>query len=64
MKKTQGRQLIALLKERPMTTMELLSTGISTCPWKRIREQMPDGWKIQASKNDRGLNVYRVVWTA
>lgn len=58
---TQGARLIALLKKQPMTTMQLLQTGISTCPWRRLSETMPDGWRLDAVKNQRGLNVYRVV---
>jgi hypothetical protein len=30
------------LKRRPMTTLEMLNTGISVCPWKRIRECLAD----------------------
>jgi hypothetical protein len=39
---SQGRRLIDLLKRRPMTTLEMLNTGISVCPWKRIRECLAD----------------------
>lgn len=60
MNKTQGRKLIALLKQRPMTTMELLQTGISTCPWKRIRESLQEGEELTKRKNQRGLYIYRV----
>lgn len=60
MKKTQGRKLITLLKQRPMTTMELLKTGISTCPWKRVSESLEEGEILTKRKNARGLNVYRV----
>lgn len=61
MNKTQGRKLIALLKQRPMTTMELLQTGISTCPWKRIRESLQEGEELTKRKNQRGLYIYRVT---
>jgi hypothetical protein len=64
----QGRRLIALLKRRPMTTMQLLATGISVCPWKRCAECLHDGEQLIHSKRSDGLNVYRVVsaskWTA
>lgn len=61
MKTTQGRKLIAMLKKRGMTTMELLQTGISTCPWKRIDECLQEGEQLTKHKNQRGLNVYRVA---
>jgi hypothetical protein len=38
--KTQGRRLIEACKRKPRTYMELLSMGISVCPWKRIRESL------------------------
>lgn len=57
----QGRLLITILKQRGMTTMELLQTGISTCPWKRIEECLQHDEKLTKHKNHRGLNVYRVV---
>lgn len=57
----QGRRLISMLKTRSMTTMELLQLGISTCPWKRIDECLQEGEKLTKHKNQRGLNVYRVV---
>jgi hypothetical protein len=65
MKTTQGRQLIALLKKRCMTTMELQHAWISTCPWKRIAEQLT--WREELIKtkrypdNGRWFYVYRVV---
>ena len=61
MKQTQGRQLIKLLTHRPMTTLEMLMTGISTAPWKRISEALEPGETLQKHKNSRGLYVYRVV---
>ena len=65
-KQTQGRKLITLLKRRGMTTMELLQTGISTCPWKRINEQLANNEKLLISKKftfeaGKEINVYRVV---
>lgn len=58
---TQGRRLIAMLKKRGMTTLEMLFTGISTAPWKRIAETIRPAEKLVSHKNHRGLNVYRVV---
>lgn len=57
----QGRRLIAMLKKRGMTTMDLLMTGISTAPWKRIAECLTHEELLDKRKNARGLLVYRVV---
>lgn len=65
MKTTQGRQLIALLKKRGMTTMDLQHAWISTCPWKRIAEQLTEKEQLIKTKrypdNGRWYYVYRVV---
>lgn len=65
---SQGRRLIALLKRRGMTYMEMLSTGISTSPWKRVDEALSPSEVVKKTKNARGLVVWRVVsatkWTA
>ena len=65
---SQGRRLIALLKRRGMTYMEMLSLGISTSPWKRVKEQLGPCEVLQKYTNARGLVVWRVVsatkWTA
>ena len=58
---TQGRQLIRALKRRGMTTMEMLQTGISVAPWKRVAEQLKPGERLVKTKNARGLLVYRVT---
>ncbi len=59
---TQGRRLIAILKRRGMTMMDLIQTGISVCPWKRIAESLKPGERLDNTrKNGRGLIVYRVV---
>ena len=61
---TQGRRLIAILKRRGMTMMDLIQTGISVCPWKRIAESLKPGERLDNTrKNGRGLIVYRVVRT-
>lgn len=68
MKVTQGRRLIALLKRRSMTTRELLSTGISVCPWKRVAECLHPHEQLVRSADKAGRTLYRVVaatkWTA
>jgi hypothetical protein len=64
MKQTQGRRLIALLKKRGYTTMEMLLTGVSTAPWKRIKESLRPDENLVISKRSWGtreINVYRVV---
>ena len=65
---SQGRRLIALLKRRGMTHMQMLSTGISTSPWKRVEECLMPTEVVRKTKNGRGLVVWRVVsatkWTA
>lgn len=42
-KQTQGRRLIAHLKRRAMTSMQIQMLGISTCWWKRVNESLRDG---------------------
>lgn len=65
-KATQGRKLIAILKKRPMTTMDLQQTGISTCPWKRVYEQLGPREELTKTKrypdDGRWYYVYRVVF--
>jgi hypothetical protein len=67
MKATQGRRLIAALKRKGHTTMEMLALGISVAPWKRIAECLRPDEQLVKRKNERGLTVYRVVnatrWT-
>lgn len=52
---TQGRKLIAHLKRRPMTYMQMLMLGISTCPQKRVWECLQQGEYLHKRKNARGL---------
>lgn len=63
MKRTQGRRLIEILKRKPMTYMQLLMLGISTCPHKRIAESLRDGEVLIRVRNRRGLTVMRVYGT-
>lgn len=64
----QGRRLIALLKRRRWTSMELSQKGISTCWWKRVDECLKPNESLIAVKGSDGLNRYWVVsatgWTA
>ncbi|EWS53311.1 hypothetical protein [Methylibium sp. T29] len=59
-KQTQGRRLIAMLKRRGMTTMDMLRTEISVSPWRRITESLKEDERLVKAKNKRGLTVYRV----
>lgn len=64
----QGRRLIALLKRKPMTYMQMLSLGISTSPWKRVCECLAPHELLVKATNAQGLVVWRVrsatKWTA
>ena len=68
MKQSQGRRLIAILKRRSHSSMELLQTGISTCWWKRVSETLAEHEVLVSAKGRDGLLRYRVVaatrWTA
>lgn len=65
---TQGRLLIAALKRRPHTYMDMLMHGVSCSPWKRVSESLRHGEALVKGKNARGLTTWRVVaatrWTA
>lgn len=43
---TQGRQIIAALKRKPHTYMEMLMLGVSVSPWKRAVESLREGEKL------------------
>lgn len=60
MKQSQGRILINALKRRGMTTMEMIHYVGSVCPWRRLAESLKANEELTSSKNNRGLNVYRV----
>ena len=68
MKASQGRRLIALLKKRKYSSMELQMTGISDCWWKRVAECLQPHESLDSKKAGDGLLRYRVVsatkWTA
>lgn len=57
----QGDKLVSMLKKRGMTTLEMVQTGISVCPWKRLVEAMPEGWRLDKSQRRGRHIVYRVV---
>jgi hypothetical protein len=64
--KTQAEKLLHHLRRRPMTYMELISLGISVCPWRRlspdeVEPHLRPGEKISRKLNGRGLVTLRVV---
>jgi hypothetical protein len=72
MKQTQGRRLIAALKRKPHTYLEMQMLGISTSPQKRVTESLAEHEQIVKGKRwiagRRYLTTWRVVaatkWTA
>lgn len=61
MKHTQGRKLIAHLKRKPHTYLEMLRLGISVAPWMRVKESLREGEHLFKSKNARGLVTWFVT---
>jgi hypothetical protein len=57
---TQGRAIIARLKKRPHTYLEMLMLGVSVCPWKRVYESLREGERIVKATNRRGLITWSV----
>lgn len=57
----QGRRLIAALKRKPHTYMEMLMLGISTSPQKRVVECLSPTEQVHKAKNSRGLVMWRVI---
>lgn len=68
MKQTQGRRLIALLKRRQYTCLELQMTGISTAWWKRVAETLKPHEVLNKRRGADGRLRYSVTaatrWTA
>lgn len=58
--RTQAEALFSLLRRRSMTYMDLLSTGISVCPWKRMSEE--EGKLLPKEKLKRETKCGRVVF--
>ncbi len=57
----QGRRLIALLKRKRMTYMEMLDTRISLSPWRRVTECLADHEQVIKAVDSRGLMTWRVI---
>ena len=66
-KQTKGRRLIAILKRKAMTYLEMQALCISTSPQKRVVEGLRDDERIVKGMRG-GLTTWRVVaatrWTA
>ncbi len=60
-KTTQGRDLIRMLKKRPMTYREMLNASASVSPWRRVVESLADGEFIAKGTNRQGWTTWRVV---
>ena len=61
MKATQGRRLIAALKKKPHTYLEMQMLCISTSPQKRVRESLIYGQEwVDIQKRQDGLTTWRV----
>jgi hypothetical protein len=65
---TQGRLLIARLKAKPHTYLQMLAYGVSTSPWKRVQECLLDSEALVKGRSREGLTTWRVIaatkWTA
>lgn len=60
---TQAEVLYAHLRRKAMTTMEMLSLGVSVSPWKRITEgahHLRPGEKLVKGER-KGMRTYRVT---
>lgn len=57
---TQGRTLIAHLKRKPHTYLDMLRYGVSVCPWRRVMECLKPNERLLKTKNGRGLVMWRV----
>ena len=55
---TQGRVLIEALKKRPHTYLDMLDYGISTSPWRRIKESLHCGEQLWKTYDRNG----RIMW--
>jgi hypothetical protein len=58
---TQGRRLIAHLKRKPHTYLEMLMLGISVAPWLRVSESLKGCERIKKGRDKRNRITWRVV---
>ena len=59
---TQGRQLIAALKRRPMTYLEMNLLGISVAPHMRVLESLLPTETLVKGKRHLGGRRYATTW--
>lgn len=60
-KTTQGRALIAQLKRRAMTYLQMNMLGISVSPHKRVAETLLPSERLVKGKDKAGRTTWRVV---
>jgi hypothetical protein len=59
---TQGRLVIAALKQRPLSYRQMLNLGVGNSPWKRCMECLnPAKEQLLRVKGSDGLVRWRVV---
>jgi hypothetical protein len=58
---THGRQLIAHLKRKPHTYLEMLRYGISVAPWMRVLESLRPDEQIKKGRDSRNRITWKVV---
>lgn len=58
---TQGQRLLAHLRRRPHTYMDMLRLGISICPWKRIPDALTQQDRLVKGLDAKGRTTWRVV---
>lgn len=59
--KTQGQKLVSILKRRWMTYGDMEDLKVSTCPWKRVKDAIPEGHALSKRTNANGLIEWRIV---
>ena len=60
-KHTQGRAVIAVLKQRPLTYRQMLNLGEGNSPWRRARECLHADEQIIKGKHPSGVVTWRVI---
>lgn len=57
----QGRRIIAHLKRKALTYLEMNMLGISVSPHKRVMEQLLPSEQLLKNKDAKGRTTWRVV---
>ena len=65
-KDTHGSRIVAQMRRRALTYMEMLDLCISTCPWRRVTEYLhsqPGFALVKTKKTWRGqeLTAWKVI---